>query len=90
MLTQKKYQEAVFECYQLLYENAEPKADFRTLFEIHRASRTEIPFMNYVIEKDKAIEIIQWIEKKYKMNTFDKKSFEVSIHLGCSPQIKQP
>jgi len=46
--------------------------------------------MDYELEEAKFEEIVQKYmnDKALKLSEYDKRSFSVSIHLGCSPKFK--
>ena len=87
----KKLEKAEMECYQLLYENATPKADFQQLIdqaEINQFSQKIIPYWDYQISQEKYIEIVNFIVKKYKLSKAYSDSFKISIALGVAPKFK--
>lgn len=87
-----KIDNALMECYTLLYANSEPKADFIELMQnatIDGDGRKVIDFMSYEIEQEKQDEIIQRVSKKYKFNNHLEGQFKVAVYLGCSPKTKR-
>lgn len=88
----KKFNDAMMECYVLLYQNSTPPADFQSLMdnaELNEFGQKEIDFMAYEIEEETFNNIVSDIVKKYKFKNYQKRSFEVSITLGCSPKFKK-
>jgi|ERR1035437_7208140 hypothetical protein len=86
-----KLVKAIYECYQLLYENSEPKADFQKLMKnatLNELGQKTIDYDSYIIDDKKASEIIETVAKKYKIKDYQKNMFKTSIILGCSPKFK--
>lgn len=92
MLATKKEEEAMFECYRLLYANSEPQADFDKLVEnaeFNERGQKVIDFNAYEISEEKFSEILEDIIKKYKIKpAYRASAFRNSIYLGCSPKTK--
>ena len=88
----KKTDEILLTCYQELYANSEPKADFNELMDkasINEFGQKVIDYMAYEIDENLFEEIIQGVFKKYKLNKHNKELFKRSIYLGCSPKFKK-
>lgn len=91
----EKLKQAVLDCYQEMYANATPKADFKKLMETcpkNERGQIDIPFMNYGIEEKKYDQILNKFltDKKLKMTKREQDDFKVTINLGCSPKIIFP
>lgn len=87
-----KEEKAFLECYQLLYENSKPKADFNKLVEeaeFNEYGQKEINFNAYEIEEEKFYEILEDVIKKYKIKSFRAQGFRNAILLGCSPKFSK-
>lgn len=87
----KKIDEAMTECYTILYEKATPSADFKKLIdeaETNSFGQKVIDFNSYEIEEDVLDSVIESIIKKYKMKGHYPQMFKNSIYLGCSPRTK--
>lgn len=93
MITTRKIEEALKECYRRLYKASTPSADFDELFE--NADTDEngykvIDFMAYEIEEEKMEQIISDVIKEYKVKPQHKaKIFRNTILLGASPKTKR-
>jgi len=86
------YDKAILECYQLLYLNATPSANFDLLVEnaqINTQGQKVINYDFYEIEGDVFDKIIIDMIKKHKIKKDYRKMFERTILLGCSPKFKQ-
>lgn len=88
----EKLKQAALDCYQEMFANSTPKADFKKLMEtspLNERGQIEIPFMNYGLEEKKYDEILNSFlnDKKLKMTKAEKDDFRVTINLGCSPRI---
>lgn len=87
----KTIDEAFLECYCLLYENAEPKADFKVLMDnakINERGEKEIQMDDHEINSEVMDRIIQDTIKKFKIRKYDRRGFSAAIYLGCSPKAK--
>jgi hypothetical protein len=92
MKATNKEEQAFHECYQLLYENSEPKADFKKLVEeaeFNQQGQKVIDFNAYEIEEEKFFEILEDVIKRYKIKSFRAQAFRNAILLGCSPKFKK-
>jgi hypothetical protein len=92
MKATNKEEQAFHECYQLLYENSEPKADFKKLVEeaeFNQQGQKVIDFNAYEIEEEKFFEILEDVIKRYKIKSFRAQAFRNGILLGCSPKFKK-
>lgn len=82
------WQKIIHDTYIELYNNAEPKADFDELVAnatINEREEKVIPFNDYRIYPGVMDSIVDYFEKKYKMNKFYRSQYEFAIYLGCSP-----
>ena len=80
----------LFEFYRRTYRAATPSADFDLLYEtapINDQGQREIDFMAYEIDKDVFERIKEEIISEYKLNEFERKSFNIHAYLGCSPRF---
>ena len=87
-----KVETAIMECYVELYKHSTPKADFNKLMKdakLNDRGQKIIPFMDYEIDEKKYTEILEKTIKKYKLNSFTKRQFEVTVALGVSPTFKK-
>jgi len=92
MKATNKEEQAFQECYELLYENSEPKADFKKLVdeaEFNERGQKEIDFNAYEIEEEKFYEILEDVIKRYKIKSYRAQAFRNAILLGCSPKFKK-
>jgi hypothetical protein len=92
MKATNKEDQAFQECYELLYENSEPKADFKKLVEeaeFNERGQKVIDFNAYEIEEEKFYEILEDVIKRYKIKSYRAQVFRNSILLGCSPNFKK-
>jgi hypothetical protein len=92
MKATNKEEQAFHECYQLLYENSEPKADFKKLVEdaeFNEQGQKVIDFNAYEIEEEKFYDILEDVIKRYKIKSFRAQAFRNAIILGCSPKFKK-
>jgi hypothetical protein len=83
--------DAILECYTLLYEAATPQADFKTLVATAKTDENGelvIPFNDYELEESKMIHIINDVIKKHKIKKVYRQGFKNTILLGCSPKTK--
>jgi hypothetical protein len=89
MIKHKKIDKMLMECYQKLYKNATPSANFKELFDnalVNEDGKKEIPFWNYFLSRESQDKIIDNILKKYKISSeWEKQSFKNTIYLGISP-----
>lgn len=92
MKATNKEDQAFQECYELLYENSEPKADFKKLVdeaEFNERGQKVIDFNAYEIEEEKFFDILDDVIKRYKIKSYRAQAFRNSILLGCSPKFKK-
>jgi hypothetical protein len=86
------YDKAILECYQLLYLNATPSANFDLLVEnavLNAQGQKVINYDFYEIEEDVFNKIIIDVIKKHKIKKGYRKMFERTILFGCSPKFKR-
>lgn len=92
MLATKKEENAILDCYREIYKNSTPIGSFDELVKnatINEFGQKEIPFMDYEIEEEIMIEIIDTIMKQYKIEPHRRDRFRTTILLGCSPKFKK-
>jgi hypothetical protein len=88
----KKEEQLMLECYRQLFKASTPSADFDNLVEnatLNQFGQKEIPFMDYEIDEDEFIQIVDSILKKSRISSWRKESIKRSVLLGCSPKFKQ-
>lgn len=86
-----KDDQAIMECYKLLYKESTPSADFEELVEnaiINERGQKVIDFNSYEIDEDLYRSIVESIIKKYKFKNYKVQQFKNTIALGCSPKFK--
>lgn len=86
----KKEEQAMMECYKMLYENSTPPANFEQLMEeapLNEFGQKVIDYMAYEIEEKLCMEIIDFVIKKNKLKKYVRNTFKNSILLGCSPKF---
>jgi hypothetical protein len=86
------YDKAILECYQLLYFNATPSANFDLLVEnaaLNAQGQKVINYDFYEIEEDVFNKIIIDMIKKHKIKKCYRGMFERTILFGCSPKFKR-
>jgi hypothetical protein len=91
-MKQEKIDQAILECYQELYKNSEPSADFSELVanaKVNQFGQKEIDYMAYEIDEARHNSIIDTIIKKYKIKSLLAYQFRTTIMLGCSPTFKK-
>jgi hypothetical protein len=91
MTSHKRIEAAMIECYQELYQNSEPSADFKNLLEtakLNEQGQKIIPYWDYQIDDHVLDSIILAVCKKYKFNKCLTQQFKSTIYLGCSPKTK--
>jgi len=92
MKATNKEEQAFQECYELLYENSEPKADFKKLVEeaeFNERGQKVIDFNAYEIEEEKFYDILEDVIKRYNIKSYRAQAFRNAILLGCSPKFKK-
>lgn len=86
-------EKAMMHCYRQLFAHASPPADFDKLVEnatINDRGQNVIPFMDHEIEEEVAMPLIEQTIKDFKIKPeYTRKSFRISILLGCSPKFKR-
>jgi hypothetical protein len=90
-MKQKKIDQAILKCYQELYKNSEPSADFSELVanaKINEFGQKEIDYMAYEIDGKLMDSIVRSVIKKYKFKNLLASDFMNTIFLGCSPKTK--
>ena len=88
----KKEEQLMLECYRQLFKASTPSADFDNLVEnatLNQFGQKEIPFMDYEIDEDEFIQIVDSILKKSRISSWRKELIKRSVLLGCSPKFKQ-
>jgi hypothetical protein len=90
---QERIENAMLDCYRELFANSTPKGDFDKLMEeaeLNEWGQKVIPFMDYELDEDLFQSILQKYidDKSLKLSKYEKRSFSISIHLGCSPKYK--
>jgi hypothetical protein len=91
-MNDKKLNEAIYECYCLMYEHSEPKGDFNKLIEtatLNEYNQKIIPFNDYEINENTYDEIINAVIKSFKIPKHQQQMFKNTIALGCSPRFKK-
>jgi hypothetical protein len=87
-MNQKKIDKVLLDIYQELYKNAEPSANFKELMEDGTTSK-DMFFMDYYLEDDKQMEIINQVLKKHRVPKNYIERFHHTILLGCSPSTSK-
>ena len=83
-----KEEKLILDCYRELFANSKPKADFDKLVAnatINERGQKEIPFMDYEIDHDLLLEIIDKYSKRLRTK-WKRQRFMGTILLGCSPK----
>lgn len=92
MISTKKEDEAMMECYRRLYVNSTPSADFDKLFEeaeLNEFGQKIIDFDSYEIDQNLFEQILDDIIKEYKIKyKWRQQVFKNTIILGVSPRFK--
>lgn len=92
-MKKEKLDQAMWHCYRQLFAHSTPSASFDTLVEnatINDRGQKEIPFMDYEIPEEHAMEIIEQTIKDFKIKPdVYRKAFRTAIILGCSPKFKR-
>ena len=86
----KKEEQLMLECYRQLFAASTPPADFDELVEnatLNQFGQKEIPFMDYEIDEDKFIEIVDSILKKSRISKWKRDIIKRTVLLGCSPKF---
>jgi len=85
-ISKEKATKIILEIYQELYENSTPKGDFAKMMETGETEREDF-FLDYFLEEEKQLEIIENVLKKHKITKeYVKHKFRKEILLGCSPR----
>ena len=85
-----KEDKLVMNCYRELFARSDPPADFDELVAnatINKRGEKEIPFMDYEIDDDLLLEIIDKHSAKLR-SKWRRDVFKTSILLGCPPKSK--
>jgi hypothetical protein len=91
MISKKKLEKIILDCYQELYENSTPKGDFKQILEnakFNEMGEKIIPYNDYELDKTVYENIINKYVKKYKMDDYTHSVFNFRIYLGCGPKYK--
>jgi len=80
----KKVDEAIMQCYRELYLKATPSANFDELPIFDKSSRF---FMDYVLSEKEQSEIIDKVMKDFKIPSYKRGAFRMTIFLGCAPKF---
>ena len=70
--------------YRQLYKEAEPSVDFDELIKSEETSN-ENWFMNYFLDEEREVEIIESFLKKHKCTPIERKKIRAEIYLGAAP-----
>lgn len=84
----KKFEEAMHECYVRLYAKSNPPADFNKLMdegETNEWGQKVIDFMAYEIEEGVMASTVEDVAQEYGIKGYKMNTFRNSIYLGCSP-----
>ena len=85
-----KEEQAIHECYFLLYKNATPSADFDLLLAqapLNERGQKVIDYMRYTICEKTFTEIVDSVAKKYRFNKYKTKALHFTIAMGASPKF---
>jgi len=85
MIRSDKYLwEVCMKIYKEMYEKADPPAD---IYELIRKGITKKDnwFLNYYLEEDKQVEIINRICKEHRCSKYEKEKISNTIWLGSAP-----
>lgn len=74
------------EIYKRMYQESDPPAD---IFELIDSGETNQPnwFMNYYLNMDRQVEILEEVLKEYKLPKRKKEAFRMAVFLGASPSM---
>lgn len=91
-MKETKIQKIIWDIYEELYANSEPKTDFDEL--VKSAQKNEkgekiIPFENYFIEQELMDEIIEKHLKNKRLTKLAKNAIKVNVYLGVSSAFKK-
>ena len=91
-MKETKIQKIIWDIYEELYANSEPKTDFDEL--VKSAQKNEkgekiIPFENYFMEQELMDEIVEKHLKNKRLTKLAKNSIKFNIYLGVSPRSKK-
>lgn len=87
-----KYEDAIAECYRILFAKSEPPGDFDKMVEeaeLDELGRKVIPYWNFEVEEGVMEGTISEMIKKYKIPKHKQTAFRSTILLGCSPKTKR-
>ena len=92
-MKKEKLEQAMMHCYRQLFAHSTPPANFDQLVdnaEINERGQMMIPFMDYEIPEEHAMEIIEQTIKDFKIKPEAyRRAFRTTIILGCSPKFKR-
>jgi hypothetical protein len=80
------------EIYKRTYAVATPPADFNVLLAnatLDEHNRKVIPYNDYELEEDVALQIINDVMKEFKVPKWKRQLFINTYRLGCSPKSKR-
>lgn len=86
----KELMEIVFDIYRESYLNSTPTANFDELYENAEIvdGVKQVPFMDYEINDDVLVEIIDKHLAKHKLDDSEKNNIRLEVLLGMSPKSK--
>jgi len=89
MISDKKFEDIIFEIYRELFKQANPSADFD---ELHACGITKQDgfFDEYFLCQSIQDEITEAIIKRHKLRPHERESIRTTILLGCSPRGYNP
>jgi len=85
-----KEDKLIMDCYRELFARSDPPADFDELVAnatTNDCGEKEIPFMDYEIDGDLLLEIIDKHSKGLRPK-WKRQAFLTTILLGCAPKLK--
>ena len=88
----EKDDKILMEIYKRTYAVATPPADFDVLLAnatLDEHNRKVIPYNDYELEEDVALQIINDVMKEFKVPKWKRQLFINTYRLGCSPKTKQ-
>jgi hypothetical protein len=88
----EKDDKILMEIYKRTYAVATPPADFDVLLAnatLDEHNRKVIPYDDYELEEDVALQIINDVMKEFKVPKWKRQLFINTYRLGCSPKNKQ-
>ena len=88
-MAKKTVNEAILDLYRELYRKSTPSADFDELVanaELDENGRKIIPYMDYYIDDDEFVSIVNKHLKRYhRRDSGFLKTLEFEAYLGCGP-----